>query len=184
MIFGTSRPTRRYGSAPYPVQAPARSRWSPCLGTRDFRCDAKALWSPNADLSTKTPAPLRACHRSWLRPGQRVSGAVTFVVGELLKLVLVVRLFSLRREKLMRIPAFARLYGWYSQAMAWLKATEAWRTLESLARSGREYFKTIGRAPRALASAIWSKVGDTFELVTLFHRFPLRLTSVLRLHAV
>ena len=74
--------------------------------------------------------------------GQFLSGAVTFIFGELLKLVLVERLFSLTREKLMRIPAFARLYEWYSQAMAWLKATEAWRTLESLARSGREYFKT------------------------------------------
>src|SRR6516162_3315055 len=75
--------------------------------------------------------------------GQVLSGAVTFIFGELLKLVLVERLFSLTREKLMRIPAFARLYGWYSQAMAWLKATEAWRTLESLARRGRKYFKGI-----------------------------------------
>jgi hypothetical protein len=76
--------------------------------------------------------------------GQFLSGAVTFIFGELLKLVLVERLFSLTREKLIRIPAFARLFEWYSQAMAWLKATEAWRTLESLARSGREYFKTTG----------------------------------------
>jgi uncharacterized membrane protein len=76
--------------------------------------------------------------------GQFLSGAVTFILGELLKLVLVERLFSLTREKLMRIPVFARLYEWYSEAMAWLKATEAWRTLESLARSGREYFKTTG----------------------------------------
>jgi len=76
--------------------------------------------------------------------GQFLIGAVTFIFGELLKLVLVERLFSLTREKLMRIPAFARLYEWYSQAMAWLKATEAWRTLELLVRSGREYFKTAG----------------------------------------
>jgi hypothetical protein len=76
--------------------------------------------------------------------GQFLSGAVTFIVGELLKLVLVERLLSLAREKLLRIPAFARLYGWYSQAMAWLKATEAWRRLESLARRGRKYFKTRG----------------------------------------
>jgi hypothetical protein len=75
--------------------------------------------------------------------GQFLSAAATFIFGELLKLVLVERLFSLTREKLMKIPAFARLYGWYSQAMAWLKATEAWRTLQSLARSGREYFKGI-----------------------------------------
>ena len=76
--------------------------------------------------------------------GQFLSGAVTLIFGELLKLVLVERLFSLTREKLMRIPAFARLYEWYSQAMAWLKATNAWRTLDSLAKSGREYFKTTG----------------------------------------
>jgi hypothetical protein len=75
--------------------------------------------------------------------GQFLSGALTFIFGELLKLVLVERLFSLTREKLMKIPTFARLYGWYSHAIAWLKATEAWRTLESLARSGRDYFKGI-----------------------------------------
>jgi hypothetical protein len=76
--------------------------------------------------------------------GQFLSGAVTFIFGELLKLVLVERLFSLTREKLMRIPAFARLYQWYSQAIAWLKATDAWRTLESVARSAREYLRVTG----------------------------------------
>ena len=75
--------------------------------------------------------------------GQFLSGALAFIFGELLKLILVERLFSLTREKLMKIPAFARLYGWYSQAMARLKATEAWRTSESLARSGRDYFKGL-----------------------------------------
>src|SRR5215467_15374907 len=73
--------------------------------------------------------------------GQFLSGAVTFIIGELVKLVLVERLFSLTREKLMRIPAFARLYQWYSQSIAWLKATEAWRTLESVARSARKYLR-------------------------------------------
>jgi hypothetical protein len=84
--------------------------------------------------------------------GQFLSGALALIFGELLKLVLVERLFSLTRDKLMKIPAFARLYGWYSQAMAWLKATEAWRTLKALARSGREYFK--GSAARF---AYWVK---------------------------
>jgi hypothetical protein len=84
--------------------------------------------------------------------GQFLSGAVTFIVGELLKLVLVERLFSLTREKLMRIPAFARLYQWYSGAIAWLKATEAWRALESVARSARK----VLRARRARA-AHWIK---------------------------
>jgi uncharacterized membrane protein len=76
--------------------------------------------------------------------GQFLSGAVTFIFGELLKLVLVERLFRLTREKLMRIPAFARLYQWYTQAIAWLKATEAWRALESIARSARRYLRARG----------------------------------------
>jgi uncharacterized membrane protein len=76
--------------------------------------------------------------------GQFLSAALTFIVGELLKLVLVERLFSLTREKLMRIPVFARLYGWYSQAVAWLKATEAWRVLSSLARTVRRHFTAMG----------------------------------------
>ena len=54
--------------------------------------------------------------------GQFVGGALTFIFGELLKLVLVERLFSLTREKLMKIPAFARLYGWYSRAIAPVKS--------------------------------------------------------------
>ena len=44
--------------------------------------------------------------------------AVTFLVGELLKLVLVERLFHLTRDKLMRIPAFAWAYGKYSEVKA------------------------------------------------------------------
>jgi len=80
--------------------------------------------------------------------GQFLSGTLTFIFGELLKLVLVERLFSLTREKLMKIPIFARLYEWYSQAVAWLKATEAWRTLESLARSAVDISRRHARALR------------------------------------
>jgi hypothetical protein len=43
--------------------------------------------------------------------GQLVSSVVTLVVGEVLKLVLVERLFSLIRDKLLKIPAFAWAYG-------------------------------------------------------------------------
>ena len=39
--------------------------------------------------------------------GQIVIGVITLIIGELLKLVLVERLFSLTRDKLMKIPAFA-----------------------------------------------------------------------------
>jgi hypothetical protein len=42
--------------------------------------------------------------------GQIISSVLTLIVGELLKLVLIERLFSLTRDKLMKIAAFAWTY--------------------------------------------------------------------------
>jgi uncharacterized membrane protein len=67
--------------------------------------------------------------------GQIVSSVLTLIVGELLKLVLIERLFSLTRDKLMKIPAFAWVYAKFRQAKAWLEATEAWRAIRSLSRA-------------------------------------------------
>jgi hypothetical protein len=53
------------------------------------------------------------------------------IVGELLKLVLVERLFSLTRDKLMKIPAFAWAYTKFFEIKTWLKvllSRELWRT--------------------------------------------------------
>jgi hypothetical protein len=71
--------------------------------------------------------------------GQWLVGAVTLIVGELLKLVLVERLFSLTRDKLMTIPAFAWAYRKFQDMKAWLEATEAWRTMRRLSRMARDY---------------------------------------------
>src|SRR3974390_2916888 len=67
--------------------------------------------------------------------GQFLSATLTFVSGELLKLVLVERLFSLTRDKLLRIPAFAWAYHKYQRAKAWLEATEAWQIIRMVGRS-------------------------------------------------
>ena len=71
--------------------------------------------------------------------GQMVGGALTLIIGELLKLVLVERLFSLTRDKLLKIPTFAWAYGKFRQAKAWLEATQAWQTMRSLSRAARDY---------------------------------------------
>jgi hypothetical protein len=71
--------------------------------------------------------------------GQVISAAATFIIGELLKLVLVERLFSLTRDKLMKIPAFAWAYGKFIAAKAWLQATEAWRAIRALSRTARDF---------------------------------------------
>ncbi|MCP3368221.1 hypothetical protein NLM23_03900 [Bradyrhizobium cajani] len=80
--------------------------------------------------------------------GQVLSGAVTLIVGELLKLVLVERLFHLTRDKLMRIPAFAWVYGKFVEVRAWIEATEAWRVVRALSRAARD------RVARARATLI------------------------------
>src|SRR5947209_6733938 len=60
--------------------------------------------------------------------GHITTGVIVLVVGELLKLVLVERLFSVSRDKLMSIPAFAWTYGTYGQAKDWMESFEAWQT--------------------------------------------------------
>jgi hypothetical protein len=70
--------------------------------------------------------------------GQVLSAVVTLIVGELLKLVLVERLFSLTRDKLMTIPAFAWAYTRFTEARAWLQGTEAWRAMRTLSRAARD----------------------------------------------
>jgi hypothetical protein len=75
--------------------------------------------------------------------GQIVSSVLTLIVGELLKLVLVERLFSLTRDKLMKIPTFAWAYAKFQQAKSWLEATEAWRTIRSVSKAVRNYVRQM-----------------------------------------
>ena len=75
--------------------------------------------------------------------GQFLGSIVTLITGELLKLVLVERLFSLTRDKLMKIPAFAWGYGKFRQAKAWLQATHAWRTMRALSSAARDYVRRL-----------------------------------------
>ena len=77
--------------------------------------------------------------------GQIMISVLTLIVGELLKLVLIERLFSLTRDKLMKIPAFAWTYTKVQQAKAWLEATEAWRAIRTLSRAARNYVAQVKR---------------------------------------
>jgi hypothetical protein len=86
--------------------------------------------------------------------GQILSASLIFVTGELLKLVLVERLFSLTRTKLMKIAAFAWAYGHYRVAIGRLKATQAWKTMHSLSLAAWDHLRSWrGEAVRRLAPA-------------------------------
>ena len=63
-----------------------------------------------------------------------VAGVTLFVLCEILKLVLVERLFAISREKLLSIPAFAWGYDKYSAAKHWIVSLEAYRKVQKWAR--------------------------------------------------
>jgi hypothetical protein len=59
--------------------------------------------------------------------GHCIIGLAILATAEILKLVLIERLFSVSRDKLLSIPAFAWCYGKYSAVKTWLTSLEAWR---------------------------------------------------------
>jgi hypothetical protein len=85
--------------------------------------------------------------------GYIAAGLTALIVGELLKLVIIERLFCLCRHKLMAIPAFAWAYGKYRQARDWVVSSEAWQNVHRWSRvircTVRRYSRTL-RSPRNL----------------------------------
>ena len=66
---------------------------------------------------------------------------LAFCLGELLKLVLVERLFDLTRDKLMRIAAFAWIYNQYLGARVWVAGSEAWKSIRRVGESLLQHSK-------------------------------------------
>jgi hypothetical protein len=83
--------------------------------------------------------PIKPLAAYLVATGQFLSGVGAFVGCELLKLVLVERLFHLTRDKLMRIPAFAWCYNKFAEIKAWLQATEAWRAIRALSGAAKDF---------------------------------------------
>jgi hypothetical protein len=59
--------------------------------------------------------------------GHVVMGMAVLAVCEIIKLVIIERLFSVSRDKLLSIPAFAWCYGKYAVAKQWLTSLPAWQ---------------------------------------------------------
>ena len=78
--------------------------------------------------------------------GQIASSVVALIVGELLKLILVERLFRLTRDKLMKIPAFAWAYTKFCGAKIWLKNTEAWQAICRISKAVRQNLAEIKKS--------------------------------------
>ena len=59
--------------------------------------------------------------------GHVVEGAVTIAAGEILEITLIERLFTLTRDRLMQIPAFAILYRLWTRFHVWVTSSKMWR---------------------------------------------------------
>jgi len=67
-----------------------------------------------------------------LEPVKPVAAYLTatgHIVGELLKLLLIERLFSVSRDKLMSIPVFAWCYDRFCQGQDWVISLQAWQLM-------------------------------------------------------
>ena len=79
---------------------------------------------------------------AWLTAtGHIMSGLTVLLVGELLKLILIERLFCISRDKLMSIAAFAWCYDKYRQAREWFESLRAWQLARRLSLFARYFVR-------------------------------------------
>jgi hypothetical protein len=77
--------------------------------------------------------PVKPVGAYLIATGHLVSGISLIVIGEVLKIVIVERLFHFSRDKLMTIPAFARVYSWAEAWLEYFRSQPLWQaTLRQL----------------------------------------------------
>jgi len=75
--------------------------------------------------------------------GHYTRSIVILVVGEILKVTIVERLFHVGRPKLMGIPAFARIYDYVMAWYAWFEALPPWQAMRRRARSAKAQVRAL-----------------------------------------
>src|SRR5262249_42465443 len=86
-----------------------------------------------------------------LGTGRFVPGMLVLVIGEILKIVIVERLFHIAQPKLMSIRAFAVVYTWIMGWIDWLKALPPWQL-------AMRWFNTIKLRARLIARGTWQRL--------------------------
>lgn len=76
--------------------------------------------------------PVKPVAAYLIATGQIAAGVTVLAIGEILKLVIVERLFKLCRRKLLKIPLFAWGYGHWRQGVDWIVSMRAWRAARRL----------------------------------------------------
>jgi hypothetical protein len=93
--------------------------------------------------------PAKPCAAYFAATGHLIIGLSVLAVGEILKLVIIERLFSVSRDKLLSIPAFAWVYGQYRQIMNCLEATAAWQAVRRWSKIARYSIRSFAMQLKA-----------------------------------
>jgi hypothetical protein len=86
-----------------------------------------------------------------LGTGRLVHGTLVLVLGEILKIVIVERLFHIAQPKLMSIRAFAVVYTYVMGWIDWLKALPPWQL-------AMHWFDAIKLRARLIARGTWRRL--------------------------
>ena len=85
--------------------------------------------------------------------GRYSQSIAVLVIGEILKVTIVERLFHVGRPKLMMIPAFARAYNYVTAWYAWFEALPPWQAVLRRVRAAkarvRAWFRRASRSARS-----------------------------------
>jgi hypothetical protein len=76
--------------------------------------------------------PVKPVAAYLIATGQIAAGVTVLAIGEILKLVIVERLFKLCRRKLLKIPLFGWGYGHWRQGADWIVSMRAWQVARRL----------------------------------------------------
>jgi hypothetical protein len=90
--------------------------------------------------------PVKPVSAYLIASGHFVSGVLALVLGEVLKILIVERVFHVGRPKLMRIKAFARTYDFVVGWLTWLQALPPWRAVRRRFRDLVHWMRKLNRA--------------------------------------
>jgi hypothetical protein len=98
--------------------------------------------------------PVKPVAAYLMATGRFTHGVIILVVGEILKITIVERLFHIGRDKLMTIPAFAWAYNYVMGWLAFLQSLPAWQAV-------MRHVKSIN----ARARVAWRRMRARFRLI-------------------
>ena len=93
-----------------------------------------------------------------LGTGRFLAGTLVLVIGEILKIVIVERLFHIAQPKLMSIRLFAIVYTYIMGWIDWLKALPPWQMVMRWVRAIKLRGRLIGRSTWRFARGTWQRV--------------------------